>query len=129
MTYVAYRPNVSLFKIRQYLTRTYCMQAVNESGEANAPQAVDVSMQLTVATTASEATSLYAFLGGNAIPQLNAQLNKTGEVGLHEQSPSLHLSMRCSKSSVTLVGHDHELMQVHMFTSYHHVHLGLAVLP
>lgn len=102
---------------------------MNESGEANAPQAVDVSMQLTVATTASEATSLYAFLGGNAIPQLNAQLNKTGEVGLHEQSPSLHLSMRCSKSSVTLVGHDHELMQVHMFTSHHHVYLGLAVLP
>lgn len=114
--------------MQQYLTCTYCVQAVNESGEANAPQAVDVSMQLTVATTASAATSLYAFLGGNAIPQLNAQLKKTGELGLHEQSPSLHLSMPCSKSSKTLVGHDSELMQSHVLTSQYHDHSGLVVL-
>jgi len=43
--------------------------------------AVDVSMQLTVATTADEATSLYVFLGGLAITELNYQLNKTGEIG------------------------------------------------
>ncbi|KAL0019157.1 hypothetical protein WJX79_001466 [Trebouxia sp. C0005] len=51
---------------------------VNNSGEPTAPEAVDVSMQLTVATTASAATSLYVFLGGPAIPELNSQLNRTG---------------------------------------------------
>ena len=55
------------------------VQAVNETGEINAPQAVDVSLQLTVATTANETTSLYIFLGsGAAIKELNAQLNETG---------------------------------------------------
>jgi len=54
------------------------LQAVNNSGEPTAPEAVDVSMQLTVATTASATTSLYVFLGGPAIPELNSQLNRTG---------------------------------------------------
>lgn len=55
------------------------VQAVNETGETNAPQAVDVTLQLTVATTANETTSLYIFLGsGAAIKELNAQLNETG---------------------------------------------------
>ena len=51
---------------------------MNDSGEPTAPEAVDVSMQLTVATTASATTSLYVFLGGPAIPELNSQLNRTG---------------------------------------------------
>ena len=55
------------------------MQAVNITGEANAPEAVDVSLQLTVATTADETTSLYVFLGGTANSQLNDQLNRTGQ--------------------------------------------------
>lgn len=64
------------------------MQVVNKTGEANAPEAVDVSLQLTVATTADETTSLYVFLGGTAITQLNAQLNRTG-AGLNP--PLLHM--------------------------------------
>lgn len=55
------------------------LQAVNISGEASAVEATDVSLQLTVATTADQTTSLYVFLGGTAMTQLNEQLNKMGE--------------------------------------------------
>ena len=55
------------------------VQAVNISGQANAVEATDVSLRLTVATTADETTSLYVFLGGTAIDQLNNQLKTMSE--------------------------------------------------
>ena len=55
------------------------MQAVNGTGQRNGLTAVDVSMQLTVATTLNATTSFYVFLGGRgAIGALNSQLNRTG---------------------------------------------------
>ena len=58
------------------------MQVVNVSGEAAAPEAVDVGLHLTVATTPDQTTYLYVFLGGAAISELNTQLNKTGVAAL-----------------------------------------------
>ena len=55
------------------------VQAVNLSGEPSAAEVTDVSLQLTVATTADQTTSLYVFLGGNAMVQLNQQLKAAGE--------------------------------------------------
>lgn len=52
---------------------------MNISGEANAVEATDVSLHLTVATTADQTTSLYVFLGGTAMTQLNDQLKAMGE--------------------------------------------------
>lgn len=49
------------------------------TGEATALEATDISLQLTVATTPAETTSLYVFLGGIAINELNDQLKTMGE--------------------------------------------------
>lgn len=59
------------------------MQALNISGEADTLEATDVSLQLTVATTADQTTYLYVFLGGTAMDQLNAQLKAMGETTVH----------------------------------------------
>lgn len=53
---------------------------MNITGETTALEATDVSLQLTVATTADETTSLYVFLGGTAINQLNDLLKNMGEI-------------------------------------------------
>ena len=79
------------------------MQAVNGTGQRNGLKAVDVSMQLTVATTLNATTSFYVFLGGgSAIEALNTHLNRTGTLSCwsalysalpakHSQSTAQHL--------------------------------------
>lgn len=64
-------------------TSTSVVQAVNISGDPSAAEVTDVSLQLTVATTADQTTSLYVFLGGNAVDQLNQQLKAMGEEAIH----------------------------------------------
>ena len=90
------------------------MQAVNISGEANAVEATDVSLQLTVATTADQTTSLYVFLGGTAMGQLNGQLKAMGE---HTVQRSLLITV-CLH--VTIVYDQHQMLQLEwqvLFTS------------
>lgn len=72
------------------------MQAVNISGGSSAVEVTDVSLQLTVATTADQTTSLYVFLGGNAVDQLNQQLKAMGEQAI-QHSISACLPMTGTK--------------------------------
>lgn len=55
------------------------LQALNDTGTPLAPEAVDVNLQLTVEATASRLTSVFVFLAGDAMSQLNDQLNRSGK--------------------------------------------------
>lgn len=91
---------VSLIPLFVVISAPNCvsrLQAVNVTGEATALEATDVSLQLTVATTPAETTSLYIFLGGTAINELNDQLKAMGEAMPIDPCSSRHVSMlQCS---------------------------------
>ena len=69
------------------------LQAVNLTGDATYLEATEIRLQLTVATTPAETTSLYVFLGGTAIDELNDQLKRMGKTMTTDPCSSQHVCM------------------------------------
>lgn len=65
------------------------LQSVDNTGVPDSPSAVDVSLQLSIEATARQLTAVYVFLAGDAISQLNNNLNQSGE-STHVTQAAMH---------------------------------------
>ena len=70
-------------------SRLYVLQSVDNTGIPDSPSAVDVSLQLSLEATAKQLTSVYVFLAGDAISQLNSNLNQSGK-STHATQAAMH---------------------------------------